>query len=111
MTSSRDGTPIAFERRGAGAPLILVGGALSDRTSAAPLASLLEPNFTVISFDRRGEAVKYFLTVGVQWMRNSAATLAKALSKGQHRSLIGQTHSADPSVLAPALEAFFKNKS
>lgn len=261
-TRSRDGTLIAFEKRGAGAPLILVGGALSDRTSAAPLASLLEPGFTVFTFDRRGrgdsgdaesysierevedfsaligvaggsafvfghssgaalalesaaralpisklalyeppfivdgaraplpgtytaqlasllssgrrgEAVKYFLTVGVQvpetaiaqmqgspmwpgmekiahtllydqaimegkmsgtgmakgqwdsvdvptlvieggaspaWMRNSAATLAKALPKGQHRSLDGQTHGANPAVLAPVLEAFFSIK-
>ena len=53
-TSSRDGTLIAFETRGSGAPLILVGGALSDRSSAAGLASLLEPGFTVLAFDRRG---------------------------------------------------------
>jgi pimeloyl-ACP methyl ester carboxylesterase len=259
-TSSRDGTPIAFEKRGSGPPLILVGGALSDRASAAALASLLAPGFAVFAVDRRGrgdsgdsesysierevediaalvgvaggsafafghssgaalalesaarglsisrlalyeppfivdgareplpesytarlasllssgrrgEAVKYFLTVAVQvpeavvarmqgspmwpgmekiahtllydqaimegkmsgagfgkgqwssvgiptlvidggaspaWMRNSAAALAKALPKGQHRSLDGQTHSADPAVLAPVLEAFFK---
>ena len=261
-TSSRDGTLIAFERRGSGAPLILVGGALSDRASAAPLASLLEPDFTVFAFDRRGrgdsgdaesysierevedisapigiagesafvfghssgavlalesasralpisrlalyeppfivdgsreplsasyaarlasllssgrrgEAVKHFLTLGVQipeaavakmqsspmwpgmekmahtllyeqavmegkmsgtglakeqwgsvsiptlvieggsspaWMRNSAAALADTLPKGHLRSLDGQTHGADPGVLAPVLKAFFTSK-
>lgn len=261
-TKSRDGTLIAFEKRGSGAPLILVGGALSDRASAASLASILESGFSVFSYDRRGrgdsgdtepysierevedlaaliqvaggsafvfghssgaalalesaarglpipklalyeppfivdgareslpegytaqlasllssgrrgEAVTYFLINGVQvpepavsrmqsspmwsdmermahtllydqaimedkmsgtgipkgqwdsvdiptlvieggaspaWMRNSAAMLAKALPKGQHRSLDGQTHGADPAVLAPVLEAFFFNK-
>ena len=258
-TRSRDGTQIAFDRQGSGTPLILVAGALSDRTSAAALAALLGSQFTVFSYDRRGrgdsgdtrpysvpreledlsallevaggkafvfghssgaalalegavralpmaklavyeppfiidgsreplpatytetltslltsgrrgDAVEYFLTVAVQvpqaavtgmrsspmwpgmekiahtllydqaimegkmsgsgvpagawdsvgiptlvieggaspaWMRNSAAALAKALPKGQHRSLPGQTHGADPAVLAPVLEAFF----
>ena len=261
-TSSRDGTLIAFEKQGAGLPLILIGGALSERAAAAPLASLLEPSFTVFSYDRRGrgdsgdaeaysierevedlaalievaggsafvfghssgaalalecaaralpiaklalyeppfivdgarepligshtaqlaslissgrrgEAVKYFLTIVVQvpetavarmqgfrmwpgmekmahtlrydqaimegkmsgmgiakgqwnsvdmptlvieggaspaWIRNSAAMLAKALPKGRHLSLDGQTHGADPAVLAPVLEEFFSTK-
>lgn len=51
---SADDTPIAFDRTGDGPPLILVGGALSDRTSAAPLAALLTPRFTVYAVDRRG---------------------------------------------------------
>jgi pimeloyl-ACP methyl ester carboxylesterase len=256
---SKDGTPIAFERRGSGKPLILVGGALSDRASAALLASVLETGFAVFSYDRRGrgdsgdsescsiehevedlaslidaaggsafvfghssgaalalesaarglpierlalyeppfivdgarelppegyearlesligsgragEAVRYFLTVAVQvpeatvarmeaspmwrgmeamarsllhdqavmegkmtgtairegawssvgmptlvidggasptWIRNSAAMLAKSLPKGRYRSLEGQTHGADPAVLAPVLAEFF----
>ena len=51
---SADGTAISFDRTGDGPPLILVGGALSDRTAAAPLAALLAPRFTVYAFDRRG---------------------------------------------------------
>ena len=52
---SRDGTTIAFERSGKGPPVILVGGALSDRSAgAAGLAALLEPHFTVFGYDRRG---------------------------------------------------------
>jgi pimeloyl-ACP methyl ester carboxylesterase len=51
---SDDGTTIAFERFGQGPPVVLVGGALSDRTGAAPLAKLLSPRFTVFTFDRRG---------------------------------------------------------
>jgi len=52
--TSKDGTSIAYDRQGEGPPLILVGGALSDRAGSAPLADLLAPRFTVISFDRRG---------------------------------------------------------
>jgi pimeloyl-ACP methyl ester carboxylesterase len=54
---SADGTSIAFEAMGKGAPLILVGGALSDRSAPAsgrPLAAMLAHRFTVFSYDRRG---------------------------------------------------------
>jgi pimeloyl-ACP methyl ester carboxylesterase len=51
---SADGTPIAYERTGTGPPLIVVGGALSTRVAAEPLAQLLAPRFAVIAYDRRG---------------------------------------------------------
>ncbi|HEX6231414.1 MAG TPA: alpha/beta hydrolase [Actinomycetota bacterium] len=51
---SEDGTEIAFERTGEGPPLVMVGGALSDRSAAAPLAALLAPDLTVFAYDRRG---------------------------------------------------------
>jgi pimeloyl-ACP methyl ester carboxylesterase len=51
---STDGTPIAFDRSGVGPALILVGGALSTRLSAAALAASLAPHFTVYAYDRRG---------------------------------------------------------
>ena len=51
---SSDGTTIAFDRSGEGPPLVLVGGALSDRAAAAPLAGHLAERFTVIAYDRRG---------------------------------------------------------
>jgi pimeloyl-ACP methyl ester carboxylesterase len=52
---SADGTTIAFERSGEGPPLILVGGALSDRSAAANLTAHLAPaHLTVVAFDRRG---------------------------------------------------------
>ncbi len=60
-TSSRirsaDGTSIAFERRGSGPPLVLIGGALNDRRSEVaglPLAELLADDFSVYAYDRRG---------------------------------------------------------
>ena len=52
--TSNDGTTIAYDLTGTGPALILVGGALSERSAGAPLATLLAPSFTVISYDRRG---------------------------------------------------------
>ena len=52
--TSKDGTTIAFERSGAGPPVLLVGGALNDRHAAATTAELLAPSFTVYAYDRRG---------------------------------------------------------
>ncbi len=54
--TSKDGTNIAFDKAGQGAPVILVDGALCYRTfgPSGPLARLLEPHFTVFTYDRRG---------------------------------------------------------
>ncbi|WP_410606178.1 alpha/beta fold hydrolase [Amycolatopsis sp. lyj-109] len=52
--TSADGTTIHFERRGSGAPVILVGGAFNDRTTVAGLAEVLAGDFTTIAYDRRG---------------------------------------------------------
>ncbi|MFC7922088.1 alpha/beta fold hydrolase [Streptomyces cinereoruber] len=51
---SADGTAIAFERRGAGPALVLVGGAFMTRHASAELADLLSGHFTVFTYDRRG---------------------------------------------------------
>ncbi|WP_437837062.1 alpha/beta fold hydrolase [Sorangium sp. So ce1153] len=53
-TTSRDGTTIAFDQTGQGAPVILVLGAFNDRTAGAPLAAHLARRFTVLAYDRRG---------------------------------------------------------
>ena len=52
--TSKDGTPIAFDRSGAGPAIILVVGAFNDRTTGVPLAQFLERQFTVFNYDRRG---------------------------------------------------------
>ena len=54
---SGDGTPIAFDRRGDGPPVILVDGALCHRGMgpSTPLAELLARRFTVFTYDRRGQ--------------------------------------------------------
>ena len=51
---SADGTAIAYEEVGAGPPLVLVHGSVSDRTYWAPVVPALAERFTVMSIDRRG---------------------------------------------------------
>jgi pimeloyl-ACP methyl ester carboxylesterase len=53
---SVDGTPISFERSGAGPALVIIDGALCRRAfgPSAKLAPLLAPRFTVYRYDRRG---------------------------------------------------------
>ena len=52
--TSRDGTRIAYDTWGKGPAVILVNGALADRSGNAELAQLLAPHYTVYSYDRRG---------------------------------------------------------
>ena len=52
--TSSDGTTIAYDRSGEGPPLVLIGGALSDRAAAGSLAEALAPRLTAIAYDRRG---------------------------------------------------------
>jgi pimeloyl-ACP methyl ester carboxylesterase len=56
MTTSRDGTPIAFERTGRGPALILIEPAGRYRALSAfdDLTPLLTADFTVCRYDRRG---------------------------------------------------------
>ncbi|SEB69047.1 Pimeloyl-ACP methyl ester carboxylesterase [Streptomyces sp. 2131.1] len=51
---SADGTTIAFEERGYGPVVVLVGGAFMTGAASAELAGLLAEDFTVITYDRRG---------------------------------------------------------
>ncbi|MGA2106971.1 MAG: alpha/beta hydrolase [Syntrophorhabdales bacterium] len=51
---SRDGTSIAFQRSGAGVPLVLVHGTSSTLQTWAPVLPFLERHFTVYAIDRRG---------------------------------------------------------
>ena len=52
--TSKDGTTIEVERSGAGAPVVIIGGIVGDRSQQAPVAELLAPRFTVCNYDRRG---------------------------------------------------------
>ncbi|MFI7679321.1 alpha/beta fold hydrolase [Actinophytocola sp. NPDC049390] len=51
---SQDGTTIAYDRSGAGAPVVIVSAALQGRASYQPLAETLAARFTVFTYDRRG---------------------------------------------------------
>lgn len=54
--TSKDGTPIAYDRVGEGPPVILVDGALCSRTlgPSVTLAPELANDFSVFTYDRRG---------------------------------------------------------
>jgi pimeloyl-ACP methyl ester carboxylesterase len=49
-----DGTALAVDTVGRGAPVVLIGGALNDRSTVAGLAEQLATRFTVLTYDRRG---------------------------------------------------------
>ena len=51
--TSRDGTPIAYERSGEGSPLVLVHGTTADHLTWEPLLPELQKHFTVCAIDRR----------------------------------------------------------
>ncbi len=51
---SKDGTTIAYERKGNGAAVVLVGGGLDYGSENAPLASELSNHFSVYNYARRG---------------------------------------------------------
>lgn len=52
--TSKDGTTIAYDKKGEGPLLILVLGALNRRSQGKKLTDLLSDRFTVVSYDRRG---------------------------------------------------------
>ncbi|GAB3886934.1 alpha/beta fold hydrolase [Microbispora bryophytorum] len=54
--TSKDGTTLAVDVIGQGAPVILVGGAFNDRSTVAGLGAELASAFTVVTYDRRGRA-------------------------------------------------------
>src|SRR3954454_14984224 len=60
MTSSADGTPIAFNRIGSGPALILVGGAFNDRQSPSELAERLADGFPTSTYEPRGRGDSRF---------------------------------------------------
>ncbi|MFD0360420.1 alpha/beta fold hydrolase [Nocardia sp. GCM10030253] len=54
FVASADGTRIAFDRFGQGAPVVLVSGLFCSRPMTQDLANRLAEQFTVINYDRRG---------------------------------------------------------
>ena len=57
FVTSADGTRIAFDRLGRGAPLIVVGGIFCDRAKTRTLAEALARHCLVINYDRRGRGL------------------------------------------------------
>nr|WP_062340328.1 alpha/beta hydrolase [Herbidospora sakaeratensis] len=54
ITTSRDGTTLAYDQVGEGPPVIVVLGVFNERAAGLPLAEALADHFTVFVYDRRG---------------------------------------------------------
>lgn len=54
VVTSKDGTPIVYQREGRGPAVVLVGGALDDGSENASLIPELAERFTVHNYARRG---------------------------------------------------------
>jgi alpha-beta hydrolase superfamily lysophospholipase len=52
--TSADGTVVAYDRLGAGPPVVVVGGATCDRAKTSGVAEALAAHHTVVNYDRRG---------------------------------------------------------
>jgi pimeloyl-ACP methyl ester carboxylesterase len=96
IVTSKDGTGIAYTRTGTGPALIVVFGATQFRAfdpSAAVLADLLAPSFTVITYDRRGrgESGNTLPFAPKREIEDIAALIAAA---GGHASVLGYSSGA-----------------
>jgi pimeloyl-ACP methyl ester carboxylesterase len=78
---SADGTRIAYDQRGQGPVVVLVGGAFSDRAwrGEVALAEALADRFTTVTYDRRGRGDSIPATAGYDRAREveDLAALAK----------------------------------
>jgi len=87
---SKDGTPIAYQCSGTGAPIVLVHGTMSSHAGWAQILPALKPQFTVYTIDRRGygesgDAPDYALEREVE----DIAALAESIGDGV--SLLGHS--------------------
>jgi pimeloyl-ACP methyl ester carboxylesterase len=56
-TLSADGTEIGWQRMGAGQPLVMIHGSMSDHTCWSAVAPLLSASFDLVMIDRRGRGL------------------------------------------------------
>jgi pimeloyl-ACP methyl ester carboxylesterase len=88
---SADGTAIAYERSGAGPPLVLVHGISADHTRWAPVLPALAARRSVLALDRRGrgaggDAPEYALA------REAEDVVAVAATAGAPVDLLGHSY-------------------
>ncbi|GAA3575299.1 alpha/beta hydrolase [Amycolatopsis ultiminotia] len=100
--TSADGTPIAFDTYGTGSPVLLVGGAVNDRTAVAAVAGMLgDAGFRAVAFDRRGRGDSGDAPVyTVEREIDDLATLIEAV--GGSAALFGHSSGAILSLEAAA---------
>lgn len=99
--TSADGVTIAYERSGAGPALVIVNGALSTRETGAPLAPLLDADFTLYRYDRRGRGDSS--DSGSSTPENEVQDLAAVVAAtGESPFVFGQSSGAALSLEAAA---------
>lgn len=91
--TASDGTPITYQRHGAGPPLLLVHGTTADHRSWAAVEPLLEPHFVLYEIDRRGrgesgDALDYSLA------READDIIAVIEAIGRPVNLLGHSYGA-----------------
>src|SRR5919198_691081 len=101
--TSKDGTPIAYERRGTGPVVILVGGAGAGRPPADRLARITRPTLVAT-----GSASADWAGVKGDVFDPAADAIAASIPHAEQQSLEGQTHMVDPKILAEVLARFFE---
>jgi len=92
--TSRDGTPIAYERSGNGPPLVLVHGTTSDRTTWDLVLPELQKHFTVYAMDRRGRGESRDGGSSYDIEREFEDLIALIDSIGEPADLLGHSYGA-----------------
>jgi pimeloyl-ACP methyl ester carboxylesterase len=89
--TSRDGTRIAYERTGAGPPIVFVHGGWDDHTAWRQVLPMLAQQFTVYAMDRRGcgESDAYRDDYAVEHDLEDVATIIDMIGEPAH--LVGHS--------------------
>ena len=99
---SKDGTLIAYQRSGTGAPLVLIHGTSASHARWKPVLPALETHFTVYAVDRRGRGESGdALTYAVQREFEDVAAVVNSIGGGVH--LLGHSFGAICSLEATLL--------
>ncbi|WP_042416640.1 alpha/beta fold hydrolase [Streptacidiphilus anmyonensis] len=101
--TSRDGTSLAVDTEGHGAPVVvLVGGAFNDRSTVAALGAELAPHFTVVSYDRRGRGASDNRATGYRVADELDDLAAVIAHSGGRACLFGHSSGASLALEAAA---------
>jgi pimeloyl-ACP methyl ester carboxylesterase len=103
---SADGSPIAVWVEGAGPPLVLVHGSLTDHTTFAPLLAALGGGLASFSMDRRGTgpaATRPGYDIEREFEDVAAVVEAVAARTGRPVTLFGHSYGAGTAMGGAAL--------
>ena len=104
---SKDGTPIAYQRSGKGAPLVLIHGTGASSERWKPILPALEKHFSVYAVDRRGRGASGDAhTYAIQREFEDAAAVVDSIGDGVH--LLGHSFGAICSLEATLLTSHLR---